>query len=379
MKTMTAIATCAAGFGLFSADLYPESGMSQPAITSSAIGSVAGRPVTQYTLRNPGGMVASIMSYGATITSLEVPDRAGKSGDVVLGFDSLAGYLSKEPYLGAVVGRVGNRIAKGRFTLNGKTYQLAINNGPNHLHGGIRGFDKVVWDSEVVQGSADPAVRFSYLSRDGEEGYPGNCRVEVTYTLGAANELRIDYRVTTDQDTPVNVTNHSYFNLKGPGNGDILGHVLTLHASRYTPVDSTLIPTGELKAVAGTPMDFTQPTPMGAHLLEVGGTPVGYDHNFVIDGTPGGLNWAARVYELSTGRVLEVLTTEPGVQFYTGNFLDGTLTGKGGVVYRQHIAFCLETQHFPDSVNQPNFPSYVLKAGDTYSSRTIFRFSVRSE
>ena len=263
--------------------------------------------------------------------------------------------------------------------MNGKTYQLAINNGPNHLHGGIRGFDKVVWDSEVVQGSADPAVRFSYLSRDGEEGYPGNCRVEVTYTLGAANELRIDYRVTTDQDTPVNVTNHSYFNLKGPGNGDILGHVLTLHASRYTPVDSTLIPTGELKAVAGTPMDFTQPTPMGAHLLEVGGTPVGYDHNFVIDGTPGGLNWAARVYEPSTGRVLEVLTTEPGVQFYTGNFLDGTLTGKGGVVYRQHIAFCLETQHFPDSVNQPNFPSYVLKAGDTYSSRTIFRFSVRSE
>jgi len=379
MKTIFSLAACAAAFGLACSALSAETGMNSPSVTSSAFGSVAGRPVTLYVLGNAGGVVVKIMSYGATVTSLQVPDRAGKLGDVVLGFDSLSGYLAKEPYFGAIVGRVGNRIAKGRFTLDGKTYQLATNDGPNHLHGGVRGFDKVVWDSEVIQGSVDPAVRFSYLSKDGEEGYPGNCRVSVTYTLNSANELRIDYSVSADQDTPVNVTNHSYFNLRGPGNGDVLGHILTLHASRYTPVDATLIPTGELKAVAGTPMDFTQPTPIGAHLLEVGGTPVGYDHNYVIDGTPGEMTWAARVYEPSTGRVLEVVTTEPGVQFYTGNFLDGTLTGKAGVVYTQHCAFCLETQHFPDSVNQPNFPTYVLRAGATYASRTIFRFSVRAE
>jgi aldose 1-epimerase len=379
MKTINALAACAAGFGLLCSAASAETEMSSPAVTSSAFGTVAGQPVTLYVLRNPGGVVVKIMSYGATVTSLQVPDRTGRLGDVVLGFDSLSGYLAKEPYFGAIVGRVGNRIAKGRFTLDGKTYQLATNDGPNHLHGGVRGFDKVVWDAEVVQGSAGPAVRFSYLSHDGEEGYPGNCHVVVTYTLTPANELRLDYSVSTDQDTPVNVTNHSYFNLKGPENGDVLGHVLTLHASRYTPVDATLIPTGELKAVAGTPMDFTRPTPIGEHLLAVGGTPVGYDHNYVIDATPGAMTWAARVYEPTTGRVLEVLTTEPGVQFYTGNFLDGTLTGKGGVVYKQHMAFCLETQHFPDSVNQPSFPTYVLRAGATYSSQTIFRFSVRSD
>jgi aldose 1-epimerase len=379
MKTITALAACGVALGLLCPAVPAASDMKPPSVSFSPFGSAAGRPVTLYVLRNASGVVVKIMNYGATVISIQVPDRAGRLGDVVLGFDSLSGYLAKEPYFGATVGRVGNRIAKGRFTLNGKTYQLAINDGPNHLHGGVRGFDKVVWDSAVVPGSDDPSVRFRYLSKDGEEGYPGNCSAEVTFTLTADDELHIDYSISADQDTPVNVTNHSYFNLKGPENGDILGHILTLHASRYTPVDSTLIPTGELKSVAGTPMDFTQPTPIGAHLLEVGGNPVGYDHNFVIDGTPGSLRLAAHVYEPTTGRILEVLTTEPGVQFYTGNFLDGTLTGKGGVVYRQHMAFCLETQHFPDSINHPDFPSTILKAGTTYTSHTVFRFSVGSE
>jgi aldose 1-epimerase len=379
MKMISSLAACGTVLVLLSQAASAETEMSPSSITSSAFGSTAGRPVTLYTLRNSNGMVAKVMNYGATITSLQVPDRTGRLDGVVLGFDSLSGYLAKEPYFGATVGRVGNRIAKGRFTLDGKAYQLATNDGPNHLHGGLRGFDKVVWDSEVVPGSADPAVRFRYLSRDGEEGYPGNCSVEVTFALTAANELHIDYSVSTDRDTPVNVTNHSYFNLKGPEHGDVLGHVLTLHASRYTPVDSTLIPTGELRAVAGTPMDFTQPATIGARILEVGGVPGGYDHNFVLDGLPGTMTWAARVYEPTTGRALEVLTTEPGVQFYSGNFLDGTITGDGGVVYRQHMGFCLETQHFPDSVNHPNFPSYVLKAGTTYTSHTVLRFSVRGD
>jgi len=379
MKTITALAACFSTLGLLPLAVLAESAVGPPAVSSSAFGAVAGRPVTLYVLRNPNGVVAKIMDYGATIVSLRVPDRSGSMGDVVLGFDSLSGYLAKEPYLGATVGRVGNRIAGGRFTLGGKSYQLATNDGPNHLHGGIRGFDKIVWHSKVVDGSSEPAVRFHHLSRDGEEGYPGNCSVDVTFTLTAANELHIDYSVSTDRDTPVNVTNHSYFNLRGAENGDILGHVLTLHASRYTPVDATLIPTGELKAVAGTPMDFTRPTPIGAHLPEVGGNPGGYDHNFVIDGAPGSMTWAARIYEPTTGRILEVLTTEPGIQFYSGNFLDGTLAGRGGVAYRQHMGLCLETQHFPDSVNHPNFPSYVLKAGETYTSHTILRFSVGSE
>jgi aldose 1-epimerase len=316
------------------------------------------------------------MTYGATLTELDTADRWGKFDDVVLGFDSLSGYLAKEPFFGAVVGRVGNRIAKGRFTLDGRTYQLATNDGPNHLHGGIKGFDKVVWQAQLVAGPA-PAVRFSYRSPDGEEGYPGNCSVSVTYSLSDANELRLDYQVTTDKDTPVNVTNHSYFNLGGAENGDILGDVLTLNADRYTPVDATLIPTGELKAVAGTPMDFRSPTPIGEHLREVAGDPVGYDHNFVVNGGGGSLAHVATVYDPKSGREMDVSSTEPGVQFYTGNFLDGTITGKKGVVYRQYWALCLETQHFPDSVNHPNFPSYVLKAGGTYRSTTIFRFMAR--
>jgi aldose 1-epimerase len=339
-------------------------------------GSAGGKPVDLYVLTDSGGMVAKIMTYGATVTELDTPDRNGDMDDVVLGFPSLEGYLGKEPYFGAIVGRVGNRIAKGRFTLNGKDYQLATNDGPNHLHGGRRGFDKVVWDAQVVPGDA-PSVRFSYLSRDGEEGYPGNCSVTVVYTIANSNELRIDYTVTTDKDTPVNVTNHSYFNLGGPEKGDILGHVLTLNADRYTVVDSTLIPTGELRSVEGTPMDFRLPTPIGARIKEVGGNPVGYDHNWVVNGGGGRLGLVATVFEPKSGRAMEVSSTEPGVQFYSGNFLDGTLTGKKDVTYKQYWGLALETQHFPDAINHPNFQTDVLKAGDTYRSTTIYRFSVR--
>jgi aldose 1-epimerase len=339
-------------------------------------GSAGGRAVDLYVLTDSGGMVAKIMTYGATVTELDTPDRNGDLDDVVLGFPSLDGYLGKEPYFGAIVGRVGNRIAKGRFTLGGKTYQLATNDGPNHLHGGNRGFDKVVWDAQVVPGDA-PSVRFSYLSKDGEEGYPGNCKVDVVYTIANSNELRIDYTVTTDADTPVNVTNHSYFNLGGPEKGDILGHVLTLNADRFTVVDSTLIPTGELRAVEGTPMDFRLPTPIGSRIKEVGGSPVGYDHNYVVNGGGGRLGLVATVFEPKSGRAMEVSSTEPGVQFYSGNFLDGTITGKKDVTYRQYWGLALETQHFPDAMNHPNFQSDVLKAGDTYRSTTIYRFSFR--
>jgi aldose 1-epimerase len=335
-----------------------------------------GRPVDLYVLTDSGGMVAKVMTYGATLTELDTPDRNGEMDDVVLGFPSLDGYLAKEPYFGATVGRVGNRIAKGRFTLDGKTYQLAVNDGHNHLHGGIKGFDKVVWDAEVVPGDA-PSVRFTRLSADGEEGYPGNCRVAVAYSIANSNELRIDYTVTTDRDTPVNVTNHSYFNLGGPERGDVLGHVVMINADRYTVVDSELIPTGELRAVEGTPMDFRLPTPVGARIKEVGGNPVGYDHNYAVNGGGGKLTLVASVFEPKSGRAMEVSSTEPGVQFYTGNFLDGTITGKKGVLYRQYWGLALETQHFPDAMNQPSFQTDVLKAGETYRSTTIYRFSVR--
>jgi aldose 1-epimerase len=345
-------------------------------VDKQPFGAVNGQPVELYVLSDAGGMTAKITTYGATLTELDTPDRNGQPDDVVLGFDSLDGYLGKEPFFGATVGRVGNRIAKGRFTLNGKAYQLATNDGPNHLHGGVKGFDKVVWKAEVVPGDA-PSVRFSYLSPDGEEGYPGNLSVSVTYSIVDGNSLKIDYVVTTDKDTPANVTNHSYFNLGGPEKGDILGHVLTLHAERYTPVDSTLIPTGSLDAVGGTPMDFRTPEAIGSRIKQVGGKPVGYDHNYVVDGGGGRLAPVASVYEPKSGRLMEVSSTEPGVQFYSGNFLDGTITGKKGVVYRQYWGLALETQHFPDSVNHPNFPSYVLKAGDTYRSTTVFRFSAR--
>lgn len=339
-------------------------------------GSVDGKPVDLYVLTDAGGMVAKVMTYGATLTELDTPDRNGHFDDVVLGFDSLDGYLRKEPYFGATVGRVGNRIAKGRFTLDGHTYQLALNDGPNHLHGGIKGFDKVIWKAEVVRGD-NASVRFSYLSKDGEEGYPGNCKVSVTYTIANSNELRLEYKVTSDKDTPVNVTNHSYFNLGGAENGGILDDVVTLNADKYTVVDSTLIPTGELRPVAGTPMDFRLPNPIRAHIKEVGGNPVGYDHNYVLNGGGHGLDLVGSVYDPASGRAMEISSTEPGVQFYTGNFLDGTITGKKGVVYKQYWGLALETQHFPDAMNHPNFQSDVLKAGQTYWSTTIYRFSAR--
>ena len=363
------------GVRAFAAD--SDLSMKSNSIDKQPFGAVDGKAVDLYTLTNAHGIAVKIMTRGATVTAIDAPDRQGKLGDIVLGFDDLKGYLQKVPYFGAIVGRVGNRIAKGRFTLDGKSYQLAVNDGPNHLHGGLKGFDKVVWDAAPVSVRAGVAVKFSYLSKDGEEGYPGNCRVEVTYTLGDDDALKIDYVVTTDADTPVNVTNHSYFNLDGAENGGILDQSLTLNADRYTPVDSTLIPTGELAPVAGTPMDFTQPTPIGARVPLVGDNPKGYDHNYVVNGGGGKLAFVARATGPRSGRILEVYSTEPGVQFYSGNFLDGTLVGKKGAAYKQYSGFCLETQHFPDSVNQPAFPSYVLKAGDTYKSTTVFKFSAK--
>jgi aldose 1-epimerase len=328
-----------------------------------------GTSVDIYTLTNAHGLVAKVMTLGATLTELHVPDKAGAMGDIVLGFDNLDQYVKGCPYFGATVGRVANRIAKGKFTLDGKEFTLAVNNGPNSLHGGLKGFDKVVWKAEEVKSSEGPSVKFSYHSPDGEEGYPGNLNVTVAYTLTNKDGLSLDYTATTDKDTPVNLTNHTYFNLVGKG--DVLSYVLWLNADHYTPVDDTQIPTGEVKAVAGTPMDFTTPHAIGDHMNEVPGEPKGYDHNYVLKG-----HLAARVMEPTTGRVLEMHTTEPGVQFYTGNFLDGTLTGIGGVTYDIHTAFCLEAQHYPDSVNHPKFPPVILKPGKTYHQRTEYDFSV---
>lgn len=334
-----------------------------------------GTAVEVYELIN-GTLKAKIITYGGIVSELHVPDRHGRSTDVVLGFDNLEGYLGSHPYFGAIVGRVANRVAKGKFTVDGKEYTTATNNGPNSLHGGLKGFDKVVWKAEDASTASEPAVRLTYLSRDGEEGYPGNLTAKVTYTL-TVDSLKIDYEATTDKATPVNLTNHSYFNLAGPASGPILGHELMLAADEYTPTDDTLIPTGEIKSVRGTPLDFTTPTLIGAHIHELKGDPGGYDHNFVLRGGPKKPALAARVYEPGSGRVMEVFTTEPGIQFYTGNFLDGTLKGKGDVIYMKNQAFCLEAQHFPDSVNHPNFPSMILRPGSTYSQTTVYKFSAR--
>jgi aldose 1-epimerase len=343
-------------------------------ISRSAFGKTReGAAVELYTLTNSKGMKAKIITYGAIVTELIVPDRAGKAGDVVLGFDNLDQYLAPNPYFGAIVGRVGNRIAKGRFRLGSVEYKLATNDGPNHLHGGLKGFDKVVWKAKPAATVDGPSLELSYLSPDGEEGYPGNLSCKVVYTLTEENAVRIDYTATTDKPTPVNLTNHAYFNLAGPGSGDILDHELMIAARRYTPVDDTLIPTGEIASVANTPMDFTKPMTIGARIAQVKG---GYDHNYVLDS--GGSKTpvlAARVREKKTGRVMEVYTTQPGVQFYTGNFLDGTISGIGGA-YRQHYGFCLETQHFPDSVHHSNFPSVILNPGETYRQTTTYKFSV---
>jgi aldose 1-epimerase len=333
-----------------------------------------GQSVELYVLTS-GRLRAKIMTYGAIVTELQAPDRRGELTDVVLGFDDLKGYVAGHPYFGAAIGRVGNRIAGGAFTLDGKTYTLAKNNGPNTLHGGLKGFDKVVWKAEPMTGPDGPTVRFSYLSPDGEAGFPGKLAAVVTYTLTNKDELRIDYQATTDRATPVNLTNHSYFNLAGPAAGTILDHELMIAADRYTPVDDTLIPTGELATVTGTPLDFTRPTAIGARIERLKGDPGGYDHNFVLRGSGSPPALAARVRDPRSGRVLEMFTTEPGVQFYTGNFLDGTLKGKANVVYRKHQAFCLEAQHFPDSVHHANFPSTILRPGQTYTQTTVYRFS----
>jgi aldose 1-epimerase len=335
-----------------------------------------GIPVELYVLTN-GRMTAKVMTYGATLTELLVPDRNGKAADVVLGFDSLAGYLAGHPYFGTTTGRVANRIAKGQFTLDGALYKLAVNNPPNTLHGGVKALDKVVWKGQDASGPDGPAVRLSYQSPDGEEGFPGNLSVNVTYTVTGDDALKIEYSATTDKATPVNLTNHSYFNLAGPASGPIVAHELFLAADQYTPVDDSMIPTGEIKPVQGTPLDFTTPTKIGARLDQISGDPGGYDHNFVLRGSGKTLALAARVYEPDSGRVLEMYTTEPAVQFYTANFLDGSLKGKGAVVYKKRQAFCLEAQHFPDSVNHPEFPSTILRPGQTYTQTTIYKFSAR--
>jgi aldose 1-epimerase len=339
-----------------------------------------GTQVDAFTLANANGIVVRAITYGGIITSLRVPDRNGQLDDIVLGFDDLAGYLEENPYFGAIIGRYGNRIAGGRFTLEGQDYTLATNNGPNHLHGGITGFDKVVWQAEPFENGDSVGVTFSYTSSDGEEGYPGNLDVRVTYTLTAANELVFDYYAVTDRATPVNLTQHSYFNLAGDASDDILDHRLTVNADHFTPVDSTLISTGAIAPVAGTPFDFRSATAIGARIdqeqeqLRHG---LGYDHNFVLNREDSTVTHAARVYDPQTGRLMDVYTTEPGIQFYAGNFLDGSITGKAGHVYGHRSGFCLETQHFPDSPNQPEFPSTILRPGEEYRSTTTYVFGVR--
>jgi len=339
-----------------------------------------GTAVELYTLTNPNGMQAEIITYGGIVVSLTAPDRAGKYGDVVLGMADLPGYLKETTFFGALIGRYGNRIGHGQFKLEGKTYNLPKNDGDNTLHGGPQGFDKHVWTAKEATGADGPALELTYVSKDGEMGFPGTLTAKVVYTLTPKNELKIDYTATTDKPTVVNLTNHSYFNLAGQGEGDILQHQVTLYADRFTPIDKGLIPTGELKAVKGTPFDFTASTAIGARIgqndqqLQFG---KGYDHNWVLNKGNGGLTKGAEVYEPKTGRVMEVWTTEPGLQFYTGNFLDGTLHGKAGKVYPFRSGFCMETQHYPDSPNKPNFPSTELKPGATYRTTTLYRFSAR--
>jgi aldose 1-epimerase len=336
-----------------------------------------GHKADLYTLSNDRDLEVSITNYGGAITSIKVPDRDGQIGDVVLGYETLGEYVKHPRFLGALIGRHANRIALGKFSLNGVDYQLAQNNAENHLHGGLKGFHKVVWDASAESRDDELVLHLTYLSVDGEDNYPGNLTVKVDYIVNNGNELRIDYRATTDKDTIVNLTNHSYFNLAGTD--DILNHELTIAADKFTPVSKELIPTGEIRSVEGTPMDFRIPTKIGARINEpyeqltfTGG----YDHNFVFNGSKGQLKFAARLRDPASGRTMEVETTQPGMQFYSGNFLDGSLTGKGGAVYEKYAALCLETQHFPDSPSHANFPTTVLRAGEVFEESTVFRFSV---
>jgi aldose 1-epimerase len=363
------------------ADRPRETTMTRVSVTRTPFGHTPdGIAVELFTLTNGRGVEVRAMTYGGIIVSLRTPDRTGHVADVVLGYEGLDAYVKSTPYFGAIVGRYGNRIARGRFTLDHTVYRLATNNGPNHLHGGVRGFDKVVWGGAPFQHGDTVGVVFTHTSPDGDEGYPGTLTAAVTYTLTDQNELIVDYSTETDRPTPVNLTQHSYFNLVGDAQRDILGHQLTIAADSFTPVDSTLIPTGAIAPVTGTPFDFRAPVAVGARIeqpdeqLRRG---QGYDHNFVLNRSGPGLVHAASVFEPTTGRVLDVFTTEPGVQFYSGNFLDGSITGKAGRVYGHRYGLCLETQHFPDSPNHPNFPSTILRPGDAYRSRTVFRFSTR--
>jgi aldose 1-epimerase len=339
-----------------------------------------GRAVDKYTIRNAQGAEMTVLTYGGIIQSLKMPDRTGAIDDVVMGFDSVAEYEKSSPYFGALIGRVGNRIANGTFTLDGKVFTLAKNDGPNHLHGGVKGWDKAVWQAEPFQDKRGPGLLLTHTSPDGDEGYPGKITAHVRYTLTSENELIVEYHATTDAPTVINLTQHSYFNLAGSKAADILGHELTINADRFTPVDAGLIPTGALAPVDGTPFDFRSPTTIGAR---IGNSDVqltrgkGYDHNYVLNRTGDGLQLAASVYEPITGRTLEIRTTEPGLQFYSGNFLDGSFTGKGGRAYPHRSGFCLETQHYPDSPNQPAFPSVVLRKGEDYKTETVFKFGSR--
>jgi aldose 1-epimerase len=344
-----------------------------PMTGKTMYGMIGTDSVFQYTLTNKSGMVVKILNYGGTVTDIITPDKNGKMGDVILGYESLDGYRQTgNPYFGCLVGRYGNRIANAKFTLDGKEYTLAANNGTNTLHGGLKGFDKVIWNVKL---STDSSILLSYLSKDGEEGYPGNLSVDVMYSLGTDNALKIDYAAVTDKPTPLNLTNHCYFNLSAGADSTILDHELMLKADKYTPVDETLIPTGKIDDVKGTPMDFTSAKKIGKDLASVKG---GYDHNWVLNRSGNDLELIASVYHAGSGRYMEVYTTQPGIQFYTGNFLDGTLKNtRGGVKYVQHAALCLETQHFPDSPNQPTFPNTILKPGETYHQTTVYKFSVR--
>ena len=342
----------------------------------------SGQTADLYTLRNAAGMTAKITNYGGIIVSLTAPDRNGKFEDVTLGQDSLSAYAKNNPYFGALIGRYGNRIAKGKFTLEGKSYTLVTNNMGNHLHGGTVGFDKVLWTATPIDGD-EPALKLTYTAKDGEEGYPGNLAVEVTYTLQKNNALKIDYQATTDKPTVVNLTNHSYFNLTGGAKRDILNHVVTLNADRFLPVDKTLIPTGKLQPVANTPFDFTEPTVVGTRINDSTDTQInyggGYDHAWVLSGSGDSSKLAATVYEPTSGRVMEVRTDQPAIQFYTGNFLDGSVMGREGFAYKKRYAICLETEHYPDSPNHPAFPTTELRPGQTYKTTTIYQFSTRKE
>ncbi len=384
--TRTTIQRIAGIMGIISTAACGNAGTPQkPGVTQAPFGTADGKPITAYTLRNAKGMEVRAINYGGVILSIQVPDRQGKFADVVLGFDSVAPYETNPPYFGAIIGRYGNRIAKGQFTLGGRTYQLPQNDKTNTLHGGKKGFDKMVWEAQPFDSGKVRGIVFRHTSPDGDQGFPGTLQTTVTYTLTDDDQLIFDYAATTDKATPVNLIQHSYFNLAGDGSGNILGHEVYINADRFTPVDSLLIPTGELRGVAGTPFDFRTPTAIGARINVADPQlkfPGGYDMNFVLNkpaGTPATEpTLAARVYEPKTGRVLEIRTTEPGMQFYSGNFLDGTLHGKKGVVYQQHYGFAMETQHFPDSPNKPQFPSTILQPGQEYHSRSIYTFSVRS-